>query len=214
MSATTDNKAMDVLLERFLETSEQSKVLENTIDNFAQVMKDFQETVVSIDETIDMRSLSDLSKDAQAKFQEIKNFNSAEVVLRLENTIEQQLSNHIKQVQKTMQANKKTDMTTLENRIEKILSEGNQANSEELRAQQDNHYANLLQHFNNLNTSSYSSSSTSNSEEVTKLRQLVSSLHTKVRRLEEDMNERMDVLEQSYQVKIDLLENEIRLLQK
>ncbi|WP_214831041.1 hypothetical protein [Exiguobacterium sp. s56] len=214
MSITTDNKAMDLLLERFLETSEQSKVLENTIDNFAQVMENFQEIVVSIDETIDIRSLSDLSKDAQDKFQEIKNFNSAEAVLRLENTIEQQLSNHIKQIQKTMQANKKTDMTALENRIEKILSEGNQANSEKLRVQQDNHYENLLQLFNNLNTSSYSSPSTSNSEEVTKLRQLVSSLHTKVRRLEEDMNERMDILEQSYQVKIDLLENEIRLLQK
>lgn len=214
MSITPDNKAMDLLLERFLETSEQSKVLENTIVNFAQVMKSFQETVISIDKTIDMKTLSDLSKDAQDKFQEIKNFNSAEVALRLENTIDQQLSNHMKQIQKSVQASKKADMTTFENRIAKILSDCNQANSEKLRVQQDEHYENLIQLFNNLNTLSYGNPPTSNSEEVIKLRQLISSLHTKVRHLEEDINERMDVLEQSYQVKIDLLENEIRLLQK
>ncbi|RHB48104.1 hypothetical protein [Exiguobacterium sp. AM39-5BH] len=214
MSITTDNKAMDLLLERFLETSEQSKVLENTINNFAEVMKNFQETVASIDETIDVRNLSELSKDAQARLQEVKNFNSAEVVLRLEDTIEQHLSNHIKQIQKTLQTNKKTDMTNFENRIEKMLSESNQANAEEFRVRQDNHYENLLQLLNNLNTSSYSSPSTSNFDEVIKLRQLVSSLNTKVKRLEEDINERMDVFEQAYQIKIDLLENEIRLLQK
>lgn len=214
MSVTPDNKAMDLLLERFLETSEQAKVLENTIVNFAQVMKSFQETVISIDKTIDMKALSELSKDAQDKFQEIKNFNSAEVALRLENTIDQQLSNHMKQIQKSVQASKKADMTTFENRIVKILSDCNQANSEKLRVQQDEHYENLIQLFNNLNTLSYSNPSISNSEEVIKLRQLISSLHTKVRRLEEDVNQRMDVLEQSYQVKIDLLENEIRLLQK
>lgn len=214
MSVTPDNKAMDLLLERFLETSEQAKVLENTIVNFAQVMKSFQETVISIDKTIDMKALSELSKDAQDKFQEIKNFNSAEVALRLENTIDQQLSNHMKQIQKSVQASKKADMTTFENRIVKILSDCNQANYEKLRVQQDEHYENLIQLFNNLNTLSYSNPSISNSEEVIKLRQLISSLHTKVRRLEEDVNERMDVLEQSYQVKIDLLENEIRLLQK
>ncbi|MGI1822052.1 hypothetical protein ACRPK6_07635 [Exiguobacterium sp. TRN 1102] len=214
MSVTPDNKAMDLLLERFLETSEQAKVLENTIVNFAQVMKSFQETVISIDKTIDIKTLSELSKDAQDKFQEIKNFNSAEVALRLENTIDQQLSNHMKQIQKSVQASKKADMTTFENRIVKILSDCNQANSEKLRVQQDEHYENLIQLFNNLNTLSYSNPSISNSEEVIKLRQLISSLHTKVRRLEEDVNERMDVLEQSYQVKIDLLENEIRLLQK
>lgn len=213
MSVTPDNKAMDLLLERFLETSEQAKVLENTIVNFAQVMKSFQETVISIDKTIDIKTLSELSKDAQDKFQEIKNFNSAEVALRLENTIDQQLSNHMKQIQKSVQASKKADMTTFENRIVKILSDCNQANSEKLRVQQDEHYENLIQLFNNLNTLSYSNPSISNSEEVIKLRQLISSLHTKVRRLEEDVNERMDVLEQSYQVKIDLLENEIRLLQ-
>ena len=214
MSVTPDNKAMDLLLERFLETSEQAKVLENTIVNFAQVMKSFQETVISIDKTIDIKTLSELSKDAQDKFQEIKNFNSAEVALRLENTIDQQLSNHMKQIQKSVQASKKADMTTFENRIVKILSDCNQANSEKPRVQQDEHYENLIQLFNNLNTLSYSNPSISNSEEVIKLRQLISSLHTKVRRLEEDVNERMDVLEQSYQVKIDLLENEIRLLQK
>ncbi|MFC4801726.1 hypothetical protein ACFPA1_20545 [Neobacillus sp. GCM10023253] len=209
MAAGTDNKALEQLIKKFTEASDQTKELDKVISNFSSVLEAFYDAIDGLDEKVNVMELSSLSEEVLERLEEIKSLNELQVVENLEKIVKRQANDQMKMIQKLMNDSKKESITKIDDQFQKLLTGINNANSEgenqEGRKKQDEMLA-ILQRIESqtrFNGNGQWAGAQQSNEELIKLRRHVSHLNSKVKKLENDYEER-----------IYHLENEIELLKE
>lgn len=207
MATTKENKTLDQLITKFTEASDQAKGLDKVISNFSTVIEEFHVTMLEMEEKVKVKDLSNLSKEAMDRLNEIKSFDELQLLDKLETVIKKQVNGQLKTIQKQITDNKKDSLAKIDNQFQKMTIILNSAITENENQEGSNKQDEILALLQRIESQTRFTGNngwapvSQNNEDLMKLRRLVSSLNIKYKKLEEDYEER-----------ISLLENEIELL--
>ncbi len=207
MAASTDNKALDQLIKKFTEVSNETKELDKVIANFSTVIEEFHVTMLEMEDKVKVNEITSLSKEAVERLKEIKSYNELQLLDKLDTVVKKQVSAQLKPIQKQIADHSKDSAATINKHFQKITSTLEAVNTEEkdqVVTIDQSEILSLLQKIDyqtRFSGSSQVAATQQNNEEVIKLRKSVSILNQKLKKIESDYEER-----------ISLLENEIELL--
>lgn len=177
MAAKTDNKSLELLLNRFHELTANTKELDTTVSNFSAVAENFRITLELLEQSHSFKELEKLSKEAVAKLKEVKSLNELQMIEKLKEVMNKELTS----------ANQK-----LEAQMKKMIVKPQEPDKS--RLMQESELMNVLQQMNK-KLDNVQSAPASSSDEMVKLKRHVAALSAKMKKMEEDYEERILVLE-------------------
>ncbi|WP_121661870.1 hypothetical protein [Metabacillus litoralis] len=215
MAAASTDKTMNQLIEKFTEASKQTKEMDKVISNFTTVIEEFRETLLYIDEKVPAKDMTNLSNEAVERLKEIKSYNEFQILEVIQSVVSKQLSDHLEPIQKQIADSSKDNLTKIDGKLKRMLNTvtSEVSNSKGEQDQEDKNQDQMLALLQKIeNQTRFAGqpqmAAPQNSEELLRLRKLVSNLTGKMKKMEEDYEERISILENELEIiRTHLLEN-------
>ncbi|MNI04196.1 hypothetical protein D3C73_571140 [compost metagenome] len=187
MSTKSDNKSLELLINRFTDVSQQVKELDTVVRSFSDVANDLKSTIDIMEESFAVQEISKHSRDAVAKLKEVKALNEVQILDKLESIVNKELSKQLKPFQTKLDQTLQSSAVT-QTQLKEIQS---------LRKQRERNNSDHLEN------DSYEN-------EVAMLKKMVGRLTTKVNKMEEDYELRIIFLENEVEMLREQLEGGVK----
>ncbi|MGO4542244.1 hypothetical protein [Paenibacillus sp. 2TAB19] len=183
MAAKTENQSIEQLIKRFQELSSNTKQLDDTIASFSEVAASFQAAMEGLDQSHAFQELAKHSKDAIAKFEQLKSMNEQQVLGNLQTIVHEEVTIAVEKLQDHIE--------------EEFMKRKEQGAGDSKR---DEEIMELLRHMNQKLDLPPAAAASSSSDEMAQLKRQIAAINAKLKRQED------------YERRIAMLELEVELL--